>query len=108
MQDGPNPNAIYPNKAIKNICYIKNVITCPNIIVGEHTYYDDVNGAEKFGEHITHHYESLGDKLIIGKFCAIAKWGEFVMNGANYRMNSVTDKRNEKQNLMRDGLIHPF
>lgn len=90
MQYGPNPNAIYPNEAIKNICYIKNVITRPNIIIGEYTYYDDVNGAEKFEEHVTHHYEALGDKLIIGKFCAIAKGVEFIMNGANHRMNSVT------------------
>ncbi len=29
-------------------------------------------------------------KLIIGKFCAIGKGIEFVMNGANHRMNSVT------------------
>lgn len=34
MQYGPDPNAIYPNEEIKNICYIKNVITRPNIIVG--------------------------------------------------------------------------
>ncbi|GEM_PF-5389133 len=27
MQYGPDPNAIYPNEEIKNICYIKNVIT---------------------------------------------------------------------------------
>ena len=66
MQYGPNPNAIYPNETIKNICYIKNVITRPNIIVGEYTYYDDVHGAEKFEEHVTHHYEALGDMLIIG------------------------------------------
>ncbi len=72
---GPNPNAIYPN---------------PNIVIGDYTYYDDANGAEKFEEHVTHHYEFIGDKLIIGKFCAIANGIEFVMNGANHRMNSVT------------------
>ena len=32
----------------------------------------------------------MGDKLIIGKFCAIAQGIEFIMNGANHRMNSVT------------------
>ncbi len=68
----------------------KNVITRPNIIVGEYSYYDDVNGAERFEEHVTHHYEFWGDRLIIGKFCAIARGIEFVMNGANHRMNSVT------------------
>ena len=87
---GPNPDAIYPNENIKQVVYIKNVVTNPNIIVGEYTYYDDINGAEKFEEHVTHHYDFIGDKLIIGKFCAIGKGVEFVMNGANHRMHSVT------------------
>ncbi len=90
MQYGPDPNAIYPNENIKSVCFIKNVITRPNILVGAYTYYDDINGAERFEEHVTHHYEFLGDKLIIGKFCAFAKGIEFVMNGANHRMCSVT------------------
>ena len=87
---GPDPNAIYPNENIKQVVYIKNVITNPNIIVGEYTYYDDVGGAEHFEDHVTHHYPFIGDKLIIGKFCAIGKGVEFVMNGANHRMKSVT------------------
>ncbi|MBU3155810.1 Vat family streptogramin A O-acetyltransferase [Clostridium estertheticum] len=87
---GPNPNSIYPNENIKQVCYIKNVIKNPNIQVGDYTYYDDVNGAEEFEKHVTHHYDFLGDKLIIGKFCAIAHGIEFVMNGANHQMCSVT------------------
>ncbi len=90
MQYGPDPKTIYPNEAMKRVCFIKNVITRPNIIVGDYTYYDDIDGAERFEEHVTHHYAFLGDKLIIGKFCAIAKGIEFVMNGANHRMCSVT------------------
>lgn len=90
MQFGPDPEAIYPNEAIKSVCFIKNVITRPNILVGDYTYYDDSSGAENFQEHVTHHYEFLGDQLIIGRFCAIAKGVEFIMNGANHRMNSVT------------------
>ena len=46
---GPNPNAVYPNEAIKQVVYIKNVITRPNIIVGEYSYYDDINGAVRVG-----------------------------------------------------------
>lgn len=87
---GPDPNAVFPNQSIKSVCYIKNVISRPNIEVGEYTYYDDVNGAERFEERVTHHYPFIGDKLIIGKFCAIGKGVEFVMNGANHRMCSVT------------------
>ena len=87
---GPNPNDIYPNKDINSVCFIKNTIKSPNIKVGDYTYYSDRNGAENFEEHVTHHYDFIGDKLIIGKFCAIASGVEFIMNGANHRMNSIT------------------
>lgn len=90
MPFGPNPNDLYPNPAVPSVCFIKNAITRPNILVGDYTYYDDVDGAERFEEHVTHHYPFLGDRLVIGKFCAIAKCIEFVMNGANHRMCSVT------------------
>ena len=87
---GPNPNSVHPNENIPSICYIKNVIKNPNIIVGDYTYYSDDVNSENFEEHVTHHYEFNGDKLIIGKFCAIAKGIEFIMNGANHRMCSVS------------------
>lgn len=87
---GPNPNNIYPNENIKQICFIKNIIKNPNIQVGDYTYYDNADGSEDFESHVTHHYDFIGDKLIIGKFCAIAKGIEFIMNGANHRLNSVT------------------
>lgn len=86
----PDPNKAFPNPNIPSLCYIKNVIKNPNIIVGDFTYYDDVNGADKFEEHVTHHYDFIGDKLIIGKFCAIAKGIEFIMNGANHKMDGAT------------------
>lgn len=87
---GPNPNSIFPNENIKSLCFIKNVIKNPNIIVGDYTYYDDIDGADKFEERVTHHYDFNGDKLIIGKFCAIARGIEFIMNGANHPMNRIT------------------
>ena len=90
MNYGPDKNEKFPNKNVPSVCFIKNVITRPNIEVGDYTYYDDANGADKFEEHVTHHYEFLGDKLIIGKFCQIASGIKIIMNGANHRMNSVT------------------
>lgn len=86
----PDKNAAFPNPNIPSLCYIKNVVNDPNIIIGDYTYYDDPAGAERFAEHVTHHYDFIGDKLIIGKFCAIAKGVEFVMNGANHSMCAVT------------------
>lgn len=87
---GADKNKIIPNKNIPSVCYIKNVIKNPNIIVGDYTYYDDKNGAEKFESRVTHHYDFVGDKLIIGKFCQIASGVEFVMNGANHKMTAIT------------------
>lgn len=90
MNYGPNKNEKFPNKNLPNVCFIKNVITKPNIQVGDYTYYDDVDGADKFEEHVLYHYEFFGDKLIIGKFCQIASGIKIIMNGANHRMTSVT------------------
>ena len=78
----PNPNEAFPNPNLPRLCYIKNVVKNPRIIIGDYTYYDDVDGADQFEKHVTHFYDFIGDKLIIGKFCAIAKGVEFVMNGA--------------------------
>lgn len=87
---GPNPNEVHPNPHIRQIRFIKNTITRPNIIAGDFSYYDDPDESVSFESRVTHHYEFIGDKLIIGKFCAIACGTEFIMNGANHRMGSVT------------------
>lgn len=82
---------IYPNSKFKSFCYIKSVVTNPNIIVGDYSYYDDnKEGPESFEKHVTHFYPFMGDKLIIGKFCCIAKGVEFIMNGANHMMDCLT------------------
>ena len=86
----PNPKEAFPNPKIPSLCFIKNVVKNPHIIVGDYTYYEDVDGADQFEKHVTHFYDFIGDKLIIGKFCAIGKGVEFVMNGANHRMDCVT------------------
>src|SRR6476660_7366098 len=32
----------------------------------------------------------IGDKLVIGRFCAIARGVTFIMNGANHRMSGIS------------------
>ena len=88
MKDGkmPNPNTIHPIAGYEKEIYIKPTIKNKNIIVGEFSYIADSD----FERHVTHHYEWNNDKLIIGKFCQIASGVEFVMNGANHQMNSVS------------------
>lgn len=88
---GPDKTKLYPNENIKTVCYISNLPKKVNVEIGEYTYYsDNKKSPEKFYERIEHHYEFIGDKLIIGKFCAIAENIRFIMNGANHRMDGIT------------------
>ena len=86
----PNPNDKHPNPNLPIIVYIKNAVNNPNVIIGDYSYYYGSDENDEFVNHITHHYNFIGDKLIIGKFCSIAKGVEFIMNGANHRMNCIS------------------
>lgn len=85
-QGKPSPETIYPIANYKNEINVKPTIRNKNIIVGDFTYIAD----KEFESHVTHLYEWNNDKLIIGKFCQIAAGVEFIMNGANHQMNSIT------------------
>ncbi|MEB8555005.1 acetyltransferase, partial [Bacillus cereus] len=85
----PNPNVKYPIEGNQNVQFIKNIITKPNILVGDYSYYDAKDG-ETFEDRVLHHYEFLGDRLTIGKFCCIASGVNFIMNGANHRMDGFS------------------
>ena len=86
MNIKPDPDKIFPVSGVDNLIYVKPTVKNPNIIVGDFTYFGDVD----FEKHVTHHYDFIGDKLIIGKFCQIASGVEFIMNGANHQINAVS------------------
>ena len=83
---GPDPKESFPIQQHKRVCFIKNIVKNPNIIIGDYTYYDDPESPENFEKNVLYHYDFIGDKLIIGKFCAIAMGTQFIMNGANHEM----------------------
>lgn len=86
---GPNPTDKYPIKGNNVVQFIKNTTTRPNIIVGDYSYYDARNG-ESFEDQVLYHYDFFGNRLVIGKFCAIAPGVTFIMNGANHRMDGIS------------------
>lgn len=91
MTKAPDKNKLYPNESIKTVCYIKNLPSRPNVEIGDYTYYsDNSTSPENFYANVQHHYDFLGDKLIIGKFSALAEGVTFIMNGANHRMDGLT------------------
>ena len=83
---------IYPRKGDKQTVYLKNVITNPNIIVGEYTMYNDfVNDPTLFEKNnVLYHYPINHDKLIVGKFCSIACGAKFLFNSSNHTMRSLS------------------
>jgi virginiamycin A acetyltransferase len=90
MLYGPDPDMIFPMEHHKKLVFLKNIITRHNIIVGDYTYYDDHENPANFENNILYHFDFIGDKLIIGKFCAIASDVKFMMNGANHEIDPVS------------------
>ncbi len=87
---GANPEEKHPMPGFPQICFIKNTITHPKIIVGDYTYYDDPEDSEDFERNVLYHYSFSKDKLIIGKFCALARNLKFIMNGANHQISGFS------------------
>ncbi|ELR0357132.1 CatB-related O-acetyltransferase, partial [Salmonella enterica] len=87
---GPDPSNTHPMEGFPQVCFIKNTVKNPNIIVGDFTYYDDPEDSENFERNVLYHFPFIGDKLIIGKFCAIAKGVQFIMNGANHKLSGFS------------------
>ncbi|MFM2360912.1 MAG: hypothetical protein RLY16_2905 [Bacteroidota bacterium] len=86
----PDKNLLFPLPAYNRLCFLKNLINNPNIIVGDYTYYDDFENVANFEKNVKYHFDFIGDKLIIGKFCMIAADVQFIMNGANHLSNAVS------------------
>lgn len=87
---GPLPDTTHPMPGFPQVCYIKNTVKNPQIIVGDYTYYDDPEDFEGFERNVLYHYPFIGDRLIIGKFCAIARGVTFIMNGANHKVSGIS------------------
>lgn len=87
---GPDPTNTHPMEGFPQVCFIKNSVKNPNILIGDFTYYDDPDDSENFERNVLYHFPFIGDKLIIGKFCAIAKGVQFIMNGANHKMTGFS------------------
>ncbi|MRI01403.1 chloramphenicol acetyltransferase [Kriegella sp. EG-1] len=88
--DIPDKNEPFPLKNYKRLCFLKNIIKNPNILVGDYTYYDDFSNVSNFEKNVKYHFDFIGDKLIIGKFCMIASDVTFIMNGANHLSDAIS------------------
>jgi len=87
---GPSPDNKHPMEGFPQVCFIKNTVSNPNIIIGDYTYYDDPVDSEDFERNVLYHFPFIGDKLVIGKFCALARGVKFIMNGANHKLSGIS------------------
>src|SRR5690606_27360079 len=88
--NGPDPKNKHPMTGFPQVCFIKNTVNNPNIEIGDYTYYDDPEGSENFERNVLYHFSFVGDRLVIGKFCAIARGVKFIMNGANHKLSGIS------------------
>lgn len=87
---GPDPRNPHPMPGFPQVCFLKNVVTRPNIEIGDYTYYDDPEGAQNFERQVLYHFPFIGDRLVIGRFCALARGVRFIMNGANHKTSGLS------------------
>lgn len=86
----PNPEDLYPIPGSTRTVFLKNIVKNPNIIVGDYTYYDDPDDSHNFEKNVLYHFDFIGDKLIIGKFCQIASQVKFMMNGGSHYLGGYS------------------
>ncbi|MFD7863624.1 CatB-related O-acetyltransferase [Streptomyces sp. NPDC059783] len=79
----PDPTTLHPLPAHDRVVFLKPLITAPNIVVGEYTYYDDPEEATEFeSRNVLYAYGP--ERLVIGRYCALAAGIRFLMAGAEH------------------------
>lgn len=87
----PNPGAKFPVAEFPRIGFLKNIVRSSLVDVGDFSYYDDPEGPEHFEEKcVLYHYDFIGDRLVIGRYCALATGVQFIMNGANHALGGFS------------------
>lgn len=87
----PDPLTRHPLPHWPAAISLKAVVDHPQIEVGDFSYYDDLDGPGQSAETcVKYLFDFVGDRLIIGKFVAIAAKAQFIMNGANHDMRGFS------------------
>ncbi|GAA2082585.1 CatB-related O-acetyltransferase [Streptomyces albiaxialis] len=85
----PDPTVVHPLPEHDRVVFLKPLVTSPTIDVGAYTYYDDPEGATEF-EHRNVAYAYGPERLVIGKYCALATGVLFLMAGAEHPTMGVS------------------
>ena len=93
--NAPDQTCRYPLAGYDKLVFLENVVTNPNIRVGRYTYFDasgtpGERAADFERQNVLYHFDFIGDKLIIGAFCALGSGVRFMMHGANHSLGGVS------------------
>ena len=83
MTDAPDPARLHPVAGQERVVFLRALVKDPRIEVGEYTYYDDPDDPLGF-ERRAVLYGFGPERLVIGRFCAVAAGVRFLMPGANH------------------------
>jgi virginiamycin A acetyltransferase len=86
MADIPSPDTLHPVAGHPRVVFLKPLVRSPNIEVGDYTYYDDPGAFER--ENVLYAYGP--ERLVIGRYCALATGVRFLMAGANHPTAGVS------------------
>jgi virginiamycin A acetyltransferase len=81
--DAPDPDRVHPLASTDRVVFLRPVVKDPRIEVGEYTYYDDPDDPQAF-ERDCVLYAVGPERLVIGRYCAIASRVRFLLPGANH------------------------
>jgi len=79
----PDPTRLHPVEGHPRVVFLKPLVRDERVEVGEYTYYDDPDDPLGFERHAVL-YGVGSERLVIGRFCAIASGVRFLMPGANH------------------------
>ena len=91
--NGPSPDTLAPMQpTYDGTVFLKPLAKdLPNVEVGDYSYYDDRGETRDFFQrNVLHHYDFIGDRLVIGRFCAIAHGVRIFMNGGTHAMSGFS------------------
>jgi virginiamycin A acetyltransferase len=80
---GPDPTVVHPLEAQRRVVFLRPLVQSATIEVGEYTYYDSYDDPLAF-ERDAVLYGFGPERLVIGRFCAVASHVRFLMPGANH------------------------
>ena len=89
---GPDPDILHPMPDYPAATFLRPLAGGrTNVEVGHFSYYDDRHETgDFFDRNVLHHYDFIGDRLVIGPFVAIAYGVQIHMNGGTHAMGGFS------------------